>query len=206
MLSKGKIYAVVLFLFTGLTASAQLSIGPKVGVNFALARIDTTGPFIHTTVRPNIGAVLEWRLAGSFALQPEVAYIGRGYRLETFDPFIGNIETSTFLNYLDVALMGKLTMGCSRVRAYLIAGPSMGYAVSGTTKSNNVESTIDFDFENYRRLDIGLGAGAGLLIPFGNIRTFIDARHIWGLNRIRENTPRILNRGTGVTIGAMVPL
>jgi len=173
----------LLILFCSSQAYAQL--GVRAGIN--LAKLNFQEDFDYVDLKPivglNLGALYEIQLSDKFSLQPEIHFIQKGLKIvdQEYD------ETITILfNSLDFALMSKfnfLNLGES-TKAYVAATPYVGYSLSGTFKEEydgmSYTEDIDFDDDEIRRFDFGIGLGIGLSWN----RFFVDARYNFGLLNI----------------------
>lgn len=203
-----KLFKFTLIAFLLLSATfAYSQIGVRAGVNIASQDHD---PEIFDTpssiIGLNLGVVYELGVSDLLTIQPELHFIQKGSKYE-YD-FGTSVESELKLNYLELAIMARLDLLEFGDDAGLYVGvtPTLGYALSGTTKttesvggmSTEVEEDVDFDDDGFERLDYGIGLGAG--VNFGNI--FIDVRYNLGLANITNvDDFTINNKGILVGVG-----
>ncbi len=155
------------------TGFSQISIDPEVGVNFSNTRLKMDGADAVTGdartgfsggVGVNIG------LGGDFYLRPGVYYQGLGSKTE-----ILGVPTTTSLHYLSVPVNIGYNFHISESAGSIFAeaGPYIGYAIAGQSKSEilgvETKSDIDFGSDNTQMnpLDYGVNFGLGYESPWG---------------------------------------
>ena len=152
-------YAIVLLMVTQI-ANGQ-TFGIKGGVNIANMTISASG----MSVSPSSITGIHLGLVADFKLQ-ESLYFNAGllYSLKGASA-AGDKE---ILNYLVIPLnvACKFPMS-SKSKFFIEAGPYLGYALSGKDKSGDETTDITFGSGGMKRLDYGLGFGAGM--EFGSI-------------------------------------
>lgn len=170
---------------------------------------------------------------GFFSIQPELLYIQKGGALKASE--MGEtLKIKETLNYIEMPLLAKVSFCKDAVKAYLNAGPSLGYALggkysfyySGFGYTRDKEGKIKFGEEpaNYNgddryygkesvnRRDLGLQFGGGLKLKTGTGAFLLDVRYGLGLsNYNKENTTHHLkadgkNRALAVSLGYAIPL
>lgn len=144
-----------------MAASAQVTVGPKVGVNFSKVNFgdyedrfdDFESPF-HTGLNAGIGA--DFGISESFSLYTELIWTQKGSEYEgagvVNDPLVGPIntreETDVSLNYLELPVLFRLKFG-DMTKFYINAGPTFAYWLGGEVESEfdgqDFESDIDFE-------------------------------------------------------------
>lgn len=210
---------VFLFLFCGLTSwsYAQLAVGLKAGLNFANVSASQGGisfSFGAVTVT-SIGAVLEIGVSEKFAIQPEVALLQKGFALDlsAFSGIgVGLGKATQKLNYLEITPLAKFKFGGEGLGGYLAAGPSFGYALSGTVEDDSTGEKEDVDFEedSISRSDISLAIGGGIKLGLGSISPFADVRYLAGISNLATDTEpdegKVSNRGLLLTVGVLFSL
>ncbi len=217
--------AAALFLVTNL-AIAQFSVGIKTGINFndisETDALDALTPDFKQLKGLNIGLVSELEIGNHFAIQPELSYTQKGFKLDEgmdFELFniplpVGVIVRSKF-SYLEVPLLFKGKMGDDKMKGYLIAGPSVGYAIDGQLRTT-AKAILEFDILD-QDLDLGkigyekfevagiVGGGAEVKIPSGKL--FMDARYQFGFTELYDIpvfNEKIKNRGVSLNAGYMM--
>lgn len=183
------------------TTSAQIALVPKAGVNLARVAFDQAGKNNTRTRDVFVGGI--GVLIGSpyrfFSLQPELLFTQKGYR--------GSKESRLTVNYLEIPVMGRLSVGGSNTRGYLSAGPSYGYAIGG--KNRGVDGKdADLNFGDgkgqIKRSDWGVQFGLGLTqrLGFGSLQ--LEGRYGLGLSNIDPSESH--NRVISFTVGYAIPL
>lgn len=207
----------LLFLISAMafytTTFAQISVGPRVGMHFANAKIDPDNDRdIEGSLGLMAGGVIEIGLTENFAIQPEVTYIKRGYDSSMDD---GNslFESDLRINYLDFGGLLKFRTASEGFALYLGAGPYYSYAISGEVKTTflGIENTTKLEFDDnddYERGDWSAAFAAGINLPLGQSHLFVDARYLLGLTDIekRDDELEVRNRGVSVSAGILLPL
>jgi hypothetical protein len=213
-------------LMTQLT-SGQATFGANAGVSFADVTVNGLNlgmGFLEPRmiVAPKAGVYAEFPLGNGLVFAPELDYTQKGFRVKestNVDVFGLNVpigaEAITRLDYLDMPLLLKYQFGTGRVRGYLKAGPTLGYAVDGkvTTRLNSVidikiaEIPLNTQGTLYNAFEVGGLVGAGIEVPTVSGKFFVDASFSQGFSDIM-NEPvidlRVKNRALGVGIGYSV--
>jgi hypothetical protein len=220
-MKKGIFLASVFTVLTSVFTTAQNAIGVRIGTNWNNV---TSSAFNNTidfkTFRAgSFGIVAELPITDNFSIQPEINYASKGFRIrEGIDLELFNIDLPvgvdaiTRIRYIDMPLMGKYTFGTEGVRAYVMAGPTVGYATSGALETRakviidfKIGSTlINLDAVNYQRFEIGGVIGWGAEFPVGNGKIFADMRYTRGFKEVYDVPvvgAKVSNQGFGVGIG-----
>lgn len=177
---------------------AQASFGLRGGVN--LAKTSSKGGGFEVTTDAitglNFAAVLELGITESFAIQPEFAFLQKGANLKDFD-------VKTVINYLEVPVLAKFKFGGESFGAYIAAGPSFGYAISGKGNGEKIE-----DWEDYARLELGGNLGGGLGLKLAGSFIYLDLRYLVSLSNLNsgEDDFTVRNRGIGISAGFLKSL
>lgn len=171
---------------------AQLSLGVRGGVNLAKqsSKSDNFEVTTDAITGLTVAGIVELGLTKSIALQMEAAFVQKGGELEGF---------KTTLNHFDVPVLLKFKVGSGSFGAYLAAGPTFGYALSGESDGEKID-----DWEGYNRFEIGASAGGGLGLNLSSGTVFLDARYLISITNLADDegedfTSR--NRGIGLSIG-----
>ena len=223
-----RLFATALFTFLSLSIFAQINLGLRSGVNFstvhateALASITPEYRYVTTA---QVAAVAEFEFGEFFSLQPELAYLKKGFGIkEGIDIDLYNIpiplgfEAISRFGYLEMPILAKGKLGNEKVKAFALAGPTLGYATDGklTTRATAFfsfdidESKIDLDAINYERFEIGgiVGAGMEIMLPVGKI--MFDGRYQMGFTEIYDIpvfNEKLMNRNFQINVGYVMPL
>lgn len=227
MISLLKKNLVLVFICIVSITYGQNAIGGKIGLNFATFTGDTDdlesdGNDKGFNPGLQIGGVFEIGINDLISIQPELLYIQKGVRLKSSEDFFGNpveSEASLVFNYLELPLLVKIKLGNPESTNFFInVGPSFGYTLSGKSKSKisfdgeTETNEEDFEFEEndeFNRFDISATLGAGVNIPLGPGKLFVEARYLLGFSNLIDsdfNDDKLKNGGIGLGVGYMVPL
>ncbi len=221
----GKLFFVLCFLALGASATAQLSIGPRAGINLAKwngdEEFESDFEDIQNRLSLLFGAVAEIRMNDNFAIQPELNFIQKGFKVEDSFEEQGELvteELSVIMNYLEIPVMLKGGVSFGAGRFDVLAGPSLGYALNGKLKykytfageTETESEDIDFDEDEISRIDFGLQFGGAFSFKLGETATlFADARYLLGLSNLNDSADDSItanNRGIAISVGALFPL
>ena len=223
-----KTTALILALAFSLNTQAQkISIGLKAGVQQAnVATPDIIQdleflPDFQSITTPNFGITSEIGLHPNFAIQPELAYTVKGFKVnENFDLNLFNIPLPvgataiSQFHYLELPLLAKAKFG----NFYVLAGPTFGYALNGNLKTRAkflveidlFDTKINLDEVGYERWEVGGMAGAGVSFPvFNGGQIFLDARYSHGFTQpydIPLVHEKVQHKNFGVNVGFMLPI
>jgi hypothetical protein len=173
-------------LAAGATAEAQISFGPRVGLNAANVNLDfqDSDDEFDTKMKlgPQIGVVLNAQF-GNLSIQPAVIYSQKGFKVdesETSNGFTSSIKQDIKLGYAEIPVNFVYTTGGDN-GFQVFAGPYVGFGLGGKLKSegktsgNGVNISFDEEYdvefaskvgddedkEYFRGLDVGANAGIG---------------------------------------------
>ena len=212
-------------VFAAVTASAQIQIsyGPRLGINLAkwhAEDLDDAGE-IKNRLGYLGGAVFEIRFNENFAIQPEINFLQKGVKYSETDTLFGNYSSSADVsfNFLEVPVTLKVGRSFGIARVDLLAGPSLGYGLSGKTRNTYIingktekeEFTINFKDSEISRIDVSLQIGAAVSFGLGeSARLFVDGRYLLGFTNVMSSSdsedPTIHNRGIAFSAGVLFPL
>jgi hypothetical protein len=225
----------ILSLFTVLTmgyaAQAQVSIIPKVGVTLSNVAFKETQEGQQSLTGFLFGAGFNFPLGETFSIQPELIYLQKGYALSYRDDQGAKSDAKVHLNYLEIPLLAKVAFGSESVKAYLNAGPSLGYGLGGNVNVKTdifgapLELTFPVKFGEEpanpnevgtyfdNRIDLGVQFGGGLAFKAGPGSLILDARYGYGLSNLSKdssgsssNDSKSQNRVIAVSLGYSIPL
>jgi hypothetical protein len=194
LLKKISLVAAILIAANSLLM-AQLSLGVRGGVNLAKQSSEGSGVEITTDNITGLmfAGIAEVGLTKSFAIQPELVFVQKGGKIEDFE---------LVLNHFEVPILVKYKFGTDMIGAFVAAGPSFGYSLSGKADGEKIE---DDEWDDYNRFEIGANFGAGVGIKMGAGMVFLDARYLLGLSNIADNEFdedfKSHNKGIGLSIG-----
>lgn len=205
-------------------AAGQAEFGAKAGVTFSdisVQGINLGTNFLDPQMIAGVqaGFYSEMPLGNGFYFAPELNYAQKGFRVQEsmdMDVFGVNVpigaEAVTRIHYIDAPLALKYKFGNRRAQGYLRAGPTMGYAVAGsvTTRLKSIvdikvaEINLNPQGDLYNALEIGGLVGAGVEVPAGQGKFFVDATYTHGFSNIFDVPVidlRVKNMGVGVGLG-----
>ncbi len=222
---------VVALVFSFNLAAQDISFGIKTGVQSANVKVPgfindlSVLPNFKPITTINTGIVSEISFNKNFAVQPELVYTQKGFKIkEDFGLDLFNVPLPlgatalTKFNYVEMPLLAKVKFGNESVNFYMVAGPTFGYAFSGKLDTRArvlveidlFETAIDLDAVGYERWEVGGMAGAGVSIGTGNgSQLFFDVRYSQGFTQpydipvVRE---RVQHNSIGLNIGFMMPI
>lgn len=203
----GKALLFVFFISTGCIQAQTLI--PRVGLSMARTTRrdkDVMSTDYGTQLKPGIlvGLAFEYPLKGKFSLQGELTYIQKGQILTDVNSQVVLKDRYDYrVNYLELPIMIKATLGNGRIKFQPHIGASVSYGLSGTMKwtytdqYGSLTKTYDIRFEKLppypnpvpndvwylgSALDYGIQAGFGVYF-FKKI--LFDVRYSIGLKGLR---------------------
>lgn len=200
-ITKGLLVAAMLLVTVA--SQAQFRFGPQVGLNIASLSVENTdGMDINSRIAYNIGAIAEYNLSETMALQSGLIYSSKGATAEASDSeeFMGEVMTysmdaSVAINYLEIPVNFKYFIPAGSTKIFLSAGPYMAFAMGGKSEfdmtmsyegmSETESESEDLKFgsseeDDFSSTDFGLNFGAGV-----EIKNFvISAQYGLGLTNI----------------------
>ena len=207
---------------------AQTSIGFRGGVNFTTISqpdiIKSITPDFKSTIGTNVALVAEIGISENFALQPEIGYSQKGFKIEEgINVDIFNIpvpigaKVVTKFNYFEAPLLAKFKFGSPQVQAYVVAGPVLSYATGGQLKTKAkilidiplTSTNLNLNALGFERFDIGATVGTGLMLHTKGGSIFADVRYTKGFKDVYDIPLidlKLQNSGIGVNVGYMFPL
>jgi hypothetical protein len=221
-MKKHSLILTLALIFLSVSLFSQVNIGFSAGLNTSkVSSSDIAGfsPNFKSIDGTRIAAIAEFEITEKFSLQPEIAYTSRGFKIKEgidlklfgFDLPLG-VEAVTKFKYVEVPLLAKYKFGDKAVKAYIVAGPSIGYATKGKIKTQAnfildiplTSSDINLQSNNIQRFDFSGVIGAGLDFNVGNGSLFVDARYTHGFSKMDNLSIADLavqNRNFGVSLG-----
>lgn len=199
---------VFLTVFTVLPAGAQVNLGVLGGLNLASCDIDPLegGMEISNLTAFGFGCVLDYSLNEFITLHLEPMYLQKGAK--------GDWEIFEFESkaaYIEIPVMLKYAFGTTEIKPYVIAGPTIGYLLSATTKMSGGGYSEEEDIKDVTKsLDFGLCFGAGVSVPMSNNSIFLEARYALGLTNINDDPDDpdtdVKTKGIQIFAGITFPL
>jgi hypothetical protein len=164
-----------LLLLTGLASSAQVTYGPKIGLN--LAKIRFSSEFHDGGFKAGLffGGYLNYSINSKFSVQPELFYSMEGGKDKSTTSSSSGTINSGFLN-IPVLLKYSTPSGF-----FGEAGPQLGFLLSNKEKWNG--SKVDIK-EYYKSIEFRFPIGIGY--KFSNAAS-VDLRYSAGLSAINKD-------------------
>ncbi len=160
------------------TMNAQfLKFGLKAGPNFSNLEGNDINGSTYTSF--HFGAVLEFKVAGILAIQPELLYSSQGSKVDS-DAF-----DDINYNYFTVPVMAKFYLIPNKVS--LDVGPQFSFLV-------NEDVAEQFEGETF---DFGIAGGIGVDVTK---HLFLQARYVAGLTEASTNAD-VTNRVIQLSLG-----
>jgi hypothetical protein len=208
-MKKTFLFLATLFAF-GAAGFAQVSVIPKAGFTLSTISLPNNSgvAFEEGDVMSLSGFVagigFNVPIAGDgfFSVQPELLYIQKGYKVEAAVDQGSLVQTDSY-NYLEVPVLARINFGSERVKLYVNAGPSFGYALNGRFTQNVTVGPLSLSTEGknifkeepdnsigddeylspkyFNRVDTGVQFGGGLGLKVGPGAVLLDARYGMGL-------------------------
>ncbi|MCB2407264.1 porin family protein [Hymenobacter lucidus] len=169
--------AAALVVAGATSAQAQITFGPRVGLNVANVATDLPGSIeidTKTIFAPQIGLTLNAQF-GNLSVQPSLLFSQKGYKIEE-DEDDYSYKATARLSYAEIPVNLVYTTGGTE-GFQVFAGPYAGFGIGGKAKfeeddngqKSSGEDKIKFaskegdadKTEYYRALDFGLNAGVG---------------------------------------------
>lgn len=167
-----KLLVLVALLGLGSLALAQgLSFGLKGGINLSSATGDWAQGAESRSGMAG-GGYITLGLLPSFAIQPEILYSQKGYKLSGDTagiPWVGEYR----LNYVEIPVLAKFSFGVL-VKPYILAGPYYATKISGSWKETVGDTTTTGSLDYVRDSDLGFVLGAGISTP---VKLSLDVRY-----------------------------
>jgi Outer membrane protein beta-barrel domain len=152
-------------------------LGVEGGLSLGTSSFNLNGysPVISSTVRTGFagGVFAEYDLSENFSIMPEILYVQKGGRYNTFtDAYQLNWDS------LEVPLLVKGKFGTDTVKGVVFAGPALSFAINQTLLDNYISIPPAYYL---RTFDIGIHAGLGgefALTP--QMTFFLNGRYMQG--------------------------
>jgi hypothetical protein len=190
--------------FIALSSSLFAQIGVRAGISIPNQNFEQDG--VEFSFDNNLGltlaALFEIGISDNFAIQPELAFVQKGTKTK-IELFGMTEESKLRINYIDIPVLAKFKFGTESIAAYVAAGPTFGYAITGSTEENGDKTSFeDDDWDGYNRLEIGANAGAGIGIPMDVGMIFLDFRYLFSLTNLSDDSDITYhNKGICISIG-----
>ncbi len=217
------------FILISSVGAQKIQIGVLGGPNFADMNLKSESGEDQTTSSHTyfgIGGAADFQIGPFFDVQVEPMYLRKGGRVMASN---NDTNIDIKMNFLEIHVFLKFAFG-QIVQPYVKAGPTFGFLLNSTAEAEiggpgSAPVTYEADLKNVlESMDIGLGVGAGITIPFGNNTFFVDGRYTFGLTDLYKGgsllwksgsdsftidaseAAELSNKGIQVMLGIMFPI
>jgi len=134
-----------LFLVASSASFAQVSFGPKLGLGISTwknTKVSSGTSYTYTSIiTPQVGAVLNVQFGDYFAFRPEMLFIQRGAKSQTYG-YTTKLRTS----YLELPINAVVGIEAGPGRLEFFAGPAIGICLGGkySTEGSPYDKTYTF--------------------------------------------------------------
>jgi len=210
MIRSARTIILLLFMLGSLLASGQSYIGVFGGLNRSKLSGDSPAKAKYKNkLGANIGANIDIKLSNIIWLSIQPSYSQEGTRLSY--SLRGNLEpvdsVHIRLNYFSAPLLLKISS--TNGRFYALGGIEAGYLLSHAVSSHGNDLDADLNIADW---NFTIHFGAGIYIPIGFPRLFIELRYSQGLTDLTDESqeisyiPRIKTSGFKLLAGIEIPL
>lgn len=230
MKSSTQIVTAILITFLSIQLNAQTFIGFRGGVNLAGVNppneLSGVNSVLEDIISPNFGLVAEFGINENLSFQPELGYTRKGFKIQQgVDIDLFNVpipigaKAVTSFDYIEMPLLLKYQFGNSEsgIKAHVFGGPNMAFAMKGRlkTKANIIfeipisNTEINLANNGFQRFEVGGTIGAGMSLPAGAGKLFLDARYTHGFTEIYDVPVvdlKVKNKNFGIQVGYMIPI
>jgi Outer membrane protein beta-barrel domain len=188
-------------------AQERAAVGAQVGYS----RADLTGQnsdLVESRQGAITGAYLHLPMNGIVSVRPEVLFSLKGGRIfalieGTSDIALVDIE----LAYLELPILGRLTLPGGRIRPAVFGGPSVGlqigcdFGITTPDLDTNISCGQDGGGAGIREWDWGWIAGAAVEMHLPRTTLGLQGRYSAGFRSVLEDPVDLRNRGMAVLFG-----
>lgn len=205
MKAKGVFLAMILGSITLVPLTAQVTVGGFLNLHIAGLNVSPagSGEEYSSYLGFGLGGIVTFPLANGLAIQGEPVILQKGGKVaedsETLILKILYVDLPVFLRY-------NIALNNESVLPYAILGPNLGFRASSKVVFPDGGSVNNND--EIAGIDLGLGLGAGVEVPYENLIFFGETRYVFGLNDINQESgeSKVSNRGLQLLFGLKIPL
>ncbi|MGA8263114.1 MAG: porin family protein [Ignavibacteriaceae bacterium] len=201
------VLVITLLIMGSSFAQVKISGGVLAGINIANGSwdpqpMDNLGNTLSVGSKTGFafGGVLNFGFVGGLGILAEPMYIQKG------DKITGQgIDASESVSLIEIPAMIVYTIQTpgSQVEPYIMAGPSLGFILSSKRDVNGNETDQK---SNTSSTDFGATFGAGVKLPVGMNRVFVEARYSIGFSNLSTVTGQsIKSKGFQIFAGITFP-
>lgn len=184
----------IAFTFQSTDTHSQIKFGPKIGTNWSMLPNHTgyiTGN--QYVLGYHLGVVAEIRIIDQLFLESGISIITKSSKYIVGENSIGNNAGFSDFQYTslnaDLPLNLKYKFNLGNLKLFLLAGPQLGYGLSGQWKaSNGTTSNVHYGngpSNDLKAFDYGLNFGGG--VEVGRIQ--FSSSYYQGLTTLSPLTP-----------------
>jgi len=210
MTSSSKVLAFLLLLFIFSTSSGQSYVGVFGGLNSSKLVGDAPAKAKYKSLKgANAGVYFDLKLSKIVWLSIQPSYSQEGtkvsYNVRGQEKPVDSLHIR--LNYFSLPLFLKISS--TNDRYYALAGVETGMLLNSTVSSNDIEQDIDTKVAEW---NVAMHFGAGIRIPVGFPRLFVELRYTQGLVNLtdepieKSHIPRVKTTGFKILAGIEFPL
>ena len=178
-----KIFLGLGIVISGFAFSQQF--GLKAGLNVSDINNGASGTDMKAKTGLYVGVTSTIPVSEEFSIQPELIYnqLGAKTNLYDFGGIIGNVSTTTKLDYISLPVMLQYNFPSN---FYVELGPEFSYMVSAKQglSTSIISPSTDINMDYLNRLNVGAGFGAGYNL---NKNIGINARYTLGLTGLGKD-------------------
>ena len=185
-----KIMILAVMMVASLTASAQWSVTPKVGINLANITDAEDASMKFGLVA---GADLAYRISNPFAIS-----VGAFYSMQGAKEKEDGVTVKLNADYINIPILANFYVAPGFA---LKAGIQPGLNVVHKAKAEYNGNSAETDIEHFNSIDLSIPLG----ISYEFSDFVIDARYNLGLAKINKNDGSIRNSVIQITVGYKIP-
>ena len=201
MMKKLQIIILMIAIGFSMSAMAQLTYGPRLGLNLANLSGDDTDDS-KMLIGFHIGGFGNYEINEMFSIQGELLYDTKGAKYEFTDEDSNKKTAPVSLSYLNIPILAQATFGES-TKFFGELGPTFGFLMGAKFDGESEFTTYDYDpndpfsppvekkvkyKEFYKGMDVGLALGGGVYLPVGNMKASVGLRYAFSLGTIAEKS------------------
>ncbi len=205
-----RLYILLLFMLSPFLMSGQSYVGVFGGINSSkLAGDNPINANYKSLIGVNTGAYIDIKLSKIIWLSIQPSYSQEGtkisYSVKGQEKPVDSIHIR--LNYVSLPLFLKVSS--TNGRFYALGGFETGYLLDSHASSNDVKQDIGTKVAEW---NIAMHFGAGIRIPIGYPRLFVELRYTQGLINLTDEPtdqgyiPRVKTTGFKILAGIEIPL
>jgi hypothetical protein len=210
MKSAKQVFFCLLFLFSFTMASAQCYVGVFGGLNSSKLSGDVPDNAKYKSLMgANTGAYIDIKLSNIIWLSVQPSYSQEGtkmsYTVKGKEEPVDSIKIR--LNYFSLPLFLKVSS--TNGRFYALGGVETGFLLDSYLSSHDVKEELKTNVSDF---NIALHFGAGIRIPVGFPRLFVELRYTQGLINLTDEPveqsyiPRVKTNGFKILAGIEIPI